>query len=398
MAEEVQGPRVAVASVAPPWWRDERKLGLVTQVLVGLAVIGVFAVLFYFMLENQKRLGVPMSLSFLENPAGFQLSFATIAVTLDSPISRILVVGALNTLFAAAITAVLATFVGLVIGIARLSNNWIVSRLSAAYIETLRNTPLLLQLVFWYSAVVAFLPAVRESISIFDVIFLNKKGLFTPQPIFESGAGLVILAFVLAIVGAVFLRRWAHRRQEATGQRFPVLTVSIAAIILLPVLVSLVLGNPLTWDLPIKGGFNFSGGLAFQPEIVALIVGLGLNSSAFIAEIVRGGIMAISHGQTEAALALGLKQSWTLRLVIIPQALRIIIPPMVSQYLNVVKNSTLAGFIGFPDLFSVIGTSQNQTGRAVECVTILMLFYLAVSLIISTVLNWYNKRVALVER
>jgi general L-amino acid transport system permease protein len=354
--------------------------------------------MFYFMLKNQERLGVPMSLAFLNNPAGFQLSFATIPVSLDSPISRILLVGALNTLVAAAITAVLATFVGLVIGIARLSNNFLISRLAGVYIEALRNTPLLLQLVFWYGGVVAFLPAVRDSLSLFDAIFLNKKGLYVPAPIFQPGAAWVFVALVLAIAGSVILRRWSHRRQEATGQRFPVVTVSIAAIVLLPALVSLLLGHPVSWEIPVKGGFNFNGGLAFQPEVVALILGLGLNSSAFIAEIVRGGIMAISHGQTEAALALGLRPSWSLRLVIIPQALRIIIPPMVSQYLNVVKNSTLAGFIGYPDLFSVIGTSQNQTGRAVECVTILMLFYLGVSLLISTVLNYYNKRVALVER
>ncbi len=393
MAAEVQHSTSAV-----PFWRDERIRGLIAQVLVGLLLIGFVWFLGYNMVLNQQRLGVPMSLGFLESPAGFQLSFATISVTLDSPISRILLVGALNTLFASAICAVIATVVGLVIGIARLSNNWLVGKLAAAYIEAWRNTPLLLQLVFWYSFVIAFLPAVRESLSLFNVIFLNKKGLFTPQPIFESGAGWVGLVFIAAVVGAFFLRRWAHQRQAATGQRFPVFSVSIAAILLLPALVSLALGNPVGWDVPVKGGFNFSGGLVFQPEIVALILGLALNTSAFIAEIVRGGILAISHGQTEAALALGLRPSWTLRLVIIPQALRIIIPPMVSQYLNVVKNSTLAGFIGFPDLFSVIGTSQNQTGRAVECVTILMVFYLAVSLIISTVLNWYNKRVALVER
>ena len=397
MAAEVQGTGTQTTSTVP-FWRDERIRGLIAQFAVGFLLIGLVWYLGYNMVLNQQRLGVPMSLGFLDSPAGFQLSFASISVTLDSPISRILLVGALNTLFAAAICAVVSTVVGVFIGILRLSNNWLIAKLAAAYIEALRNTPLLLQLVFWYSAVIAFLPAVRESLSLFDVIFLNKKGLFTPQPIFESGAIWVGLVFVAAVVGAFFLRRWAHQRQEATGQRFPVFTVSLAAILLLPTLVSFALGNPVSWDIPVKGGFNFSGGLAFQPEIVALILGLSLNTSAFIAEIVRGGIMAVSHGQTEAALALGLRPSWTLRLVIIPQALRIIIPPMVSQYLNVVKNSTLAGFIGFPDLFSVIGTSQNQTGRAVECVTILMLFYLIVSLIISTVLNWYNKRVALVER
>jgi general L-amino acid transport system permease protein len=339
-----------------------------------------------------------MSFRFLDGPAGFQLSFASISVTLDSPISRILLVGALNTLFASAITAVIATFLGIFIGIARLSNNWLVAKFAAAYIEALRNTPLLLQLVFWYSAVVAALPAVKGSLSLFNVIFLNKKGLYVPSAVFQPGAGAVFIAFVLAVVAAVVLRRWAHRRQVLTGQRFPAVTVSILLILGVPALVSLALGNPVEWEIPVLGGFNFSGGLAFQPEVVALIVGLGLNSSSFIAEIIRGGIMAVSHGQTEAALALGLKPSWTLRLVVIPQAQRIVIPPMVSQYLNVVKNSTLAGFIGYPDLFAVIGTSQNQTGRAIECISIMMAFYLGVSLVISTVLNWYNKRVALVER
>jgi general L-amino acid transport system permease protein len=366
--------------------------------VVGLALGAVIWFLIYNMLANQERLGVPMSFGFLSGPAGFQLSFASISVTLDSPISRILLVGALNTLLASAITAVLATILGVIIGIARLSNNWLISTLAGAYIELLRNTPLLLQLVFWYGGVVAALPAVKTSLTLFDVIFLNKKGLYVPEPIFQPGAWMVFVGFILAVAGSVFLRRWAKIRQEATGQRFPALAVSILLILGVPLLISLALGHPVTWDVPVLGGFNFSGGLTFQPEVVALIAGLSLNSSAFIAEIIRGGIIAISHGQTEAALALGLKPRWSLRLVVIPQAQRIVIPPMVSQYLNVVKNSTLAGFIGYPDLFSVIGTSQNQTGRAVECITILMLFYLAVSLIISTILNWYNKRVALVER
>jgi general L-amino acid transport system permease protein len=394
---DVQGPRAGSTTVTP-WWRDERKRGIASQVAVGLVLIVFVWFLIDNMLANQARLGVPMSFRFLDSPAGFQLSFAAISVTLDSPISRILLVGALNTLLVSAVTAVLATVLGVIIGIARLSNNWLISRLAGCYIELLRNTPLLLQLVFWYSGVVAALPVVKNSLNLFDVIFLNKKGLYIPEPIFQSGAGFVLIGFIVAVVASVFLRRWARQRQEATGERFPAVSVSIALVIGLPFLISLVLGHPVEWSVPVLGGFNFSGGLAFQPEVVALILGLGLNSSAFIAEIVRGGIMAISHGQTEAALAVGLKPRWALRLVVIPQAQRIVIPPMVSQYLNVVKNSTLAGFIGYPDLFSVIGTSQNQTGRAIECIAILMVFYLGVSLAISAVLNWYNKRVALVER
>jgi general L-amino acid transport system permease protein len=398
VAAETQGTRSDSTTAVPPWWRDERKRGLAAQIVVGLILALAVWFLIRNLLVNQERLGVPMSFRFLDSPAGFQLSFAAISVTLDSPISRILLVGALNTLLASAITAVLATVLGVMIGIARLSNNWLIAKLSAAYIEALRNTPLLLQLVFWYSAVVAALPAVKSSLNLFDVIFLNKKGLYVPSAVFQPGAGAVLVAFIVAVVASVVLRRWARKRQELTGQRFPAISVSILLILGVPVLVSMALGNPVEWDVPVLGGFNFSGGLAFQPEVVALIVGLALNSSAFIAEIIRGGIMAVSHGQTEASLALGLKPSWTLRLVEIPQAQRIVIPPMVSQYLNVVKNSTLAGFIGYPDLFAVIGTSQNQTGRAIECIAIMMLFYLGVSLAISTVLNWYNKRVALVER
>jgi len=398
VAAEAQGSRTESTTAVAPWWRDERKRGLAAQILVGLVLALAVWFLIRNLLVNQERLGVPMSFRFLDSPAGFQLSFAAISVTLDSPISRILLVGALNTLLASAITAVIATVLGVIIGIARLSNNWLISRLAGVYIEMLRNTPLLLQLVFWYSFVVASLPAVKSSLNLFDVIFLNKKGLYVPDPVLQPGAGAVFIALVVAVVGSVVLRRWARKRQEATGQRFPVFATSVLLILGLPAIVSLALGNPVVWDVPVLGGFNFSGGLAFQPEVVALIVGLGLNSSAFIAEIIRGGIMAVNHGQTEASLALGLKPRWALRLVVIPQAQRIVIPPMVSQYLNVVKNSTLAGFIGYPDLFAVIGTSQNQTGRAVECISIMMLFYLGVSLIISTVLNWYNKRVALVER
>lgn len=395
MAEITSGERSASTVV---WWRDERKRGLAAQLVVALAVIGFAYFLGHNMVENQARLGVPLSLSFLTDPAGFQLSFATLSVTLDSPIWRILVVGALNTLVASIVAALLATFLGLSIGIMRLSRNFLIAKIAEVYIEAVRNVPLLLQLVFWYGGVLVALPKPKDSLNLWDVIFLNVKGLSTPRPILEPDFSIVAVFVLIGIGAAVAMRRWAKRRQERTGQQFPVFWASLGLIIGIPVLVSLVLGNPVSWELPVQGTFRFTGGLSFQPEIVALILGLAVNAAAFIAEIVRGGIVAVSHGQTEAAYAVGLRSSTTLRLVIIPQALRIIVPPMISQYLNVVKNSTLAGFIGFPDLFSVISTSQNQTGRAVECVTILMLFYLTVSLSISIVMNWYNKRVALVER
>ena len=396
MAEISSDSVTRSASVA--WWRDERKRGVIAQILVAIVVVGFAYFLAHNMIENQARLGVPLSLSFLSDPAGFQLSFASLSVTLDSPISRIILVGALNTLLASIVAAVFATMLGLIIGIMRLSSNWLVSRIAGTYVELVRNVPLLLQLVFWYGGVLVALPKPKDSFTLWEAFFLNVKGLSTPRPILQPDFWIVSVAFVLGIVGAVLVRRWARRRQMETGKQFPVLWTSLGLVIAFPVLVSLALGNPVEWELPVQGTFRFTGGLAFQPEVVALILGLSVNAAAFIAEIVRGGIVAVSHGQTEASFALGLRRGVTLRLVIIPQALRVIIPPMISQYLNVVKNSTLAGFIGYPDLFSVIGTSQNQTGRAVECVTILMLFYLSVSLLISVVMNWYNRRVMLVER
>jgi len=396
VAEVSTGDSRHTATVA--WWRDERKRGLLAQLIVALLVVGAAYFLAHNMIENQARLGVPLSLSFLSDPAGFQLSFASISVTLESPIQRILLVGALNTLMASVIAAILATAIGLLIGIMRLSRNWLVARIAEVYIEAVRNVPLLLQLVFWYGGVLVALPSPKNSLSLWGAIFLNVKGLSTPRPILQPDFWFVAITFVLGVIAAIYISRWAKKRQEATGAQFPTVSVGLALVIALPVLVSFILGNPIEWELPQQGTFRFTGGLAFQPEVVALILGLSVNAAAYIAEIVRGGIISISHGQTEASFALGLRSGKTLRLVIIPQALRVIMPPMISQYLNVVKNSTLAGFIGYPDLFSVISTSQNQTGRAVECVTILMLFYLAVSLSISAVLNWFNKRVALIER
>ena len=380
------------------WWRDERKRGLFAQLLVGVAAVGFAWFLINNMIVNQAKLGVPLSLSFLSDPAGFQLSFASLSVTLDSPISRILLVGALNTLLASIVASVLATALGVFIGIMRLSTNWLIARIAEVYIEAIRNVPLLLQLVFWYGGVLVALPKPKDALTIADVVFLSVKGLVTPKPMVQGDFWIIAAVFVVGLVAAVFVRRWAKERQARTGLQFPVFWAGLGLVIGLPAVVSLALGTPVEWELPQKGTFNFTGGLSFQPEVVALILGLAVSHAAYIAEIVRGGIVAVSHGQTEASYALGLRSGITLRLVIIPQALRIIMPPMISQYLNVVKNSTLAGFIGYPDLFSVISTSQNQTGRAVECVAILMLFYLTVSLSISLVMNWFNKRVALVER
>jgi general L-amino acid transport system permease protein len=394
---EVQG-RITPPSERPAWWRDERKRGIVAQVVTVALVVGVFWFLIANMIENQRRLGVPLSLDFLNGTAGFQVSFSLIPITLDSSILTVIKTGVINTLLASAISVVLATILGFFIGVLRLSANWLIARIATVYIEIMRNIPLLVQLLFWYIAITKMLPNVRQSIMIGPEIALNVRGLFVPRPVPGDGSWIILAALIVAIVAAVAIRRWAADRQKATGRQFPSIWAGIAMIVVLPILANLAAGSPVTWEVPALKGFNFQGGVSLPPELVALVMGLSVYTSAYIAEIVRGGIVAISHGQTEAALALGLRPSWTLRLVVIPQALRVITPPLTSQYLNILKNSTLAGATGFPDLYAVIGTSQNQTGRAVECVAILMVFYLVVSLLISLFMNWYNKRIALVER
>lgn len=393
----------AAANQAAPqvvaFWRDERKRGMIAQVAVVAALVGIVWFLIRNFLIKQELSGAPpLSLYFLQDVAGFQLSFSLIPLALESPIGRLIFAGALNTLLAAFFAGIIATLLGLLVGVARLSKNWLISRIAATYIEIIRNIPLLLQLVFWYGGVLTALPKPKESISLFEAVFLNIKGLFLPKPLFQEGVGFFFLAIILAIGIAIGIARWARKRQMDTGQQFPTAIVNTVLIVGLPLVTYLMLHEPIGWEFPEKGAFNFKGGLTIQPEMTALIIGIGISTAAYVAEIVRAGIISVSHGQTEAALALGLKPKWNLRLVVLPQALRVIIPPMISQYLNVVKNSTLAGFIGYADLFAVIGTSQNQTGRAVECVVILMVFYLSVSLIISSIMNVYNKRAALVER
>lgn len=380
------------------WWRDERKRGLVWQiVVVAILCLGLWFVIDN-MISNLRTLGVRLGLDFLSAPAGFAISFSVIPTDLNSSIGRLIVAGMLNTLLASAIAIVLATFLGLVIGICRLSKNILVSGLAATYVETLRNVPLLVQLLFWYVAILQLFPAVRQAISVFDLMFMSKRGANLPRPIPGEDFGLVGIALLVGIVIAIGIARWARRRQAATGQQFPKGLVGLGVIIGLPLLVSLALGNPVTWEIPELKGFNFQGGLVVQPELTALVLGLSAYTASYIAEIVRGGILAVSHGQTEAAYALGLKPGMNLRLVIIPQSLRIIVPPMTSQYLNVVKNTTLAGAIAYPDTFSIVGTSLNQTGRPVENIAIMMVFFLVISILISLFMNWYNRRIALVER
>ena len=307
--------------------------------------------------------------------------------------------GFCNTLLVAFLGVIFATIIGFVIAVLRLSPNWIVSKLATVYVELFRNIPLLLQLVFWYKVVLQTLPNPRQSVSVLGAVYLNNRGLVIPNPVFRDGAFIVGLALLAGFALAFVFRTFARRRQAATGQQLPVLWVSLGLIVGLPLLAYVVLGQPIAFELPQLRGFNFVGGKQVFPEFAALLLGLSIYTGAFISEIVRAGIQAVGRGQHEAAEALGVKPGVTMQWVVIPQAMRVIVPPLTNQYLNVIKNSSLAVFIGYPDLVAVFaGTVLNQTGAAVQCMTVTMMVYLVISLVTSTGMNAYNKRVALVER
>jgi general L-amino acid transport system permease protein len=349
--------------------------------------------------DNLARAKIASGFGFWNNTAGFDISQTLIDYSTTSSYGRAFWVGLLNTLLVAALGIVFATVLGFLIGIARLSKNWLLSRMARAYIEIIRNLPLLLQLLFWYNAVLKALPELRDSIVLPGRGFLNNRGLFLPQPALLDAAWPALVTLLIGIVAAIGFRIWAVRRQARTGQQAPVLWVALALVIALPLVVFALSGFPIEFSYPEMGRFNIRGGIELLPEFMALLFGLVIYTAAFIAEVVRAGILSVVKGQTEAAYSLGLRPGPTLRLVIIPQAMRVIIPPLTSQYLNLTKNSSLAVAIGYPDLVQIFaGTVLNQTGQAVEVVVITMAVYLTISLATSLLMNLYNRRVALVER
>ncbi len=351
-------------------------------------------------IENLARAHIASGFGFWENTAGFDISQTLIEYSSrGSTYGRAFWVGLLNTLLVAGIGIVFATIIGFVVGIARLSRNWLVAKVAGGYVEIIRNLPLLLQLLFWYNAVLKALPDIRDSLVVGGGLFLNNRGLFLPEPVFKAGFGAVLIALLAGFAGAVWFYIWARKRQERTGQQAPVLRVALALVVGLPFAAFVLAGRPLGFEFPQAGRFNITGGVEILPEFAALLFGLSIYTAAFIAEVVRAGILAVSRGQSEAAYSLGLKPGPTLRLVVVPQAMRVIIPPLTSQYLNLTKNSTLAVAIGYPDLVQVFtGTVLNQTGQAVEVVAITMLVYLCISLGTSLLMNIYNSRMALAER
>ncbi|MBP6010728.1 MAG: amino acid ABC transporter permease [Alphaproteobacteria bacterium] len=382
-----------------PWWRTRRTRDLAFQAALVAGVVALVAVLANNAIETVQRQNIATGFAFLNNTAGFDIVQTLVRYDETSTYARVLLVGVLNTLLVASIGVVLATLIGFVVGIGQLSSNWLVARLCRGYVETLRNLPLLLQIFFWYFAVLRALPSPRESWGLGESAFLNNRGLYLPAPMAEPGFWLVWVAFAVGVVASFLVTVRARRLREKTGHAPSVLPLVLALLVLPPLVISAVLRFPLTFSWPALSGFNFEGGLVVLPELMALVIALATYTASYVAEIVRAGIIGVAKGQMEASQALGLPRGQTLRLVIVPQAMRQIIPPLTSQYLNLTKNSSLAVAIAYPDLVSVFaGTSLSQTGQAIEIIAITMAVYLTISLLTSAFMNWYNARVALTER
>ncbi len=381
------------------WLNDQRVRGLVYQTLLLAGIAALAGSAIYNAVINMRARGIPMGFGFWNDVAGFDINLHLINYSNLSTYGRAFWVGLLNTLLIGVICIPLATLLGFVIGVARLSPNWLLSRFALVYTSLMRNTPLLLLLLLWYNAVLKSLPGPRQSISVGDVVFLNNRGLYLPMPIARESVVWFLGAVLTAVALAIGFRIWARRRQDRTGVQSPSALVAGALIGGLPALVIAASGAPFAFDIAKLSGFNLKGGLQVVPEMAALVFGLVTFTAAFIAEIVRAGILAVPFGQSEAAGALGLHQGLSMRLVVIPQAMRLITPPLTSQYLNIVKNSSLAVFIGYPDLVQIFaGTVLNQTQAAVQVMAITMAVYLIISLAVALALNAFNTHYALKGR
>ena len=382
------------------FYNDPRVRSVVYQLVLFAAVAFLVYAAASNAIDNLERAHITSGFGFWNTTAGFDISQTLIPYNSQvSTYGRAFWVGLLNTFLVAGLGIVFATILGFIIGISRLSKNWLLAKAAGGYVETIRNIPLLLQLLFWYNAVLKSLPEPRDSIVVPGGVYLNNRGLVLPQPVFERGFSAVAIAVVAGAVLSIFYYLWARRRQDRTGQQAPVFWLALAAVIGLPAAALVLAGFPMRFDFPSAGRFNITGGIDVLPEFGALLFGLTVYTAAFIAEVVRAGILAVSRGQVEAAYSLGLRPRPTLRLIVIPQAMRVIIPPLTSQYLNLTKNSTLAVAIGYPDLVQIFtGTVLNQTGQAVTVVAITMAVYLSISLATSLAMNVYNRCVAPVER
>jgi general L-amino acid transport system permease protein len=391
-----------MSSSTPPkknnWsWRSQAFRGLVYQALAVLAIVGVSWFLVHNTLVNMRMRGIQSGFDFLTQPAGFDIGESLFAFSPEQSYWRAILVGVSNTLRVAIIGIILSTVIGTVIGVGRFSRSILVRGLSRVYVELFRNIPLLIQLLLWYVVLTEVLPVSSEAITL-SGMFLSKGGLSYPVPVWSLGYYLAGAGVLVGLVATVFYRRWARRSFEATGQVRSLFWMPLVIVLLGGLAGWLFGGAPTELDRPIKGEFSIENGAALTPEFLAVLIGLVLYTAAFIAEVVRGGIQSVSRGQSEAASALGLNRIQEMRLVMLPQAMRVIIPPITNQFLNLTKNSSLAVAVGYPDVVSVANTALNQTGRAVECISIVMLVYLTTSLGTSLLMNWYNSRAAIKER
>lgn len=379
--------------------RNQKIRGILFQILT---VIGLVAFLWYIgsnTMHNIEQRGITTGFDFLDSTSGFGISESPISYSEVDTHGRVFLVGLSNTLIISVVGIILATILGLIIGVLRLSNNWLVKKLASAYIDIFRNIPILLQILFWYNVVLKALPGPKQSIEFFETIFINNRGFIIPQPALNATTISVLLSIFIAFVGIFFLNKWANKKQEETGENFPVLFVGLGIIIALPVIAYFVSGSNFEFDYPAFKGFNFRGGKTISPEFLALTFALVIYTATFIAEAVRSGIEAVSKGQKEAAASIGLTEYQALKLVVLPQAIRIAIPPTINQYLNLIKNSSLATAIGYPEIVTVFsGTSLNQVGQAIEIISITMLVYLTISLVVSAILNWFNHKMKIKER
>ena len=380
-------------------WRNEKSREILIQVVVLILLGWFFMWLADNVSQNFKTLGKDLSFEFLTIPAGYDINQYLIPYNNRDTHLRAAIVGLLNTGLVAICGIIIATFFGLILGVLRLSKNWLANRIAYWYVEFTRNVPILLHILLWHGIIINTLPHPRQAIGIYDVSFLSNRGFYVPKPIAETGIELVYLALVLSIIFAVLFSKYAKKLQENTGKQLPVIWINFLVILVLPAIAFFGSGNPISLSIPALKGFNFQGGLHLSPELIALTFALAIYTAAFIAEIVRAGILAIHKGQREAAESIGLKPNKVMKLVILPQARRVIIPPLTSQYLNLTKNSSLAIAIGYMDLVATLGgISLNQTGREMETMVLVLLIYLSVSLSISSFMNWYNHKVKLVDR
>jgi general L-amino acid transport system permease protein len=390
-----------MSSSAPgkiPFFRDPAKLAVLYQILTLLGVALLSYYLVHNTLANLERQSISTGFDFIEKEAAFEIGESLIEYSAADSYGRALVVGFLNTLIVSFIGIVLTVVLGTFVGISRLSTNWVVSKLSAIYIEVFQDIPILLQLFFWYAFFYEILPSPKQAIAPLPGVFLCNRGLIFGVPAWHSAFLNAILAFIVGCAVVYFVKKWANRRQAESGQIFPIFKVSLAILTGLPFLAWFLSGAPTAMNVPALSGFNFKGGITISPEFTALLLGLVLYTAAFVAEVVRAGVQSVNKGQREAAMSIGLKPGHVLNLVILPQALRVIVPPLTSQLLNLTKNSSLAVAIGYPDFVSVAGTTINQTGQAIEGVALIMIVYLIFSLSTSAYMNWYNKKIAIVER